>query len=218
MTEAFEQFLDNFRWMGWNLFLAIIPCALSFILFDQRFVKRFAKRSPKQLSQNLIWWFGIAIFILFLPNAPYILTDIIHFVYDTRLPDISTNGVIFVLIPQYFAFILLGYQLYVLSMMNLANYLSLNKFIKNTTWVEISINFICAIGVYWGRVNRLNSWYVLTQPRRVIQDAFNNLESPNFFLGTIIFFVVFTGIYYILKWINLAIAFYWTHRAIPQNT
>ena len=35
---------------------------------------------------------------------------------------------------------------------------------------------------------------------------------------TLIFFVVFTGLYYILKWINLAIAFYWTHRAIPQNT
>ena len=72
--------------------------------------------------------------------------------------------------------------------------------------------------MYWGRVNRLNSVYVLTQPRRVIQDAFNNHESPNFFLGTIIFFVVFTGLYYILKWINLAIAFYWTHRAIQQNT
>jgi uncharacterized membrane protein len=208
MTEAFEQFFDNFRWMGWNLFLAIIPYALSFILFD----KRFAKRSPKQLPQNLIWWFGIAIFILFLPNAPYILTDIIHFVYDTRLPDISTNGVIFVLIPQYFTFILLGYQLYVLSMMNLIHYLSLIKLVKNTTWVEISINFICAIGVYWGRVNRLNSWYVLTQPRRVIQDAVNNLESPNFFLGTFIFFVVFTGLYYIFKWINLAIAFYWNNR------
>ncbi|MEI6331659.1 MAG: DUF1361 domain-containing protein [Pseudanabaena sp.] len=208
MTEAFEQFFDNFRWMGWNLFLAIIPYALSFILFD----KRFAKRSPKQLPQNLIWWFGIAIFILFLPNAPYILTDIIHFVYDTRLPDISTNGVIFVLIPQYFTFILLGYQLYVLSMMNLIHYLSLIKLVKNTTWVEIVINFICAIGVYWGRVNRLNSWYVLTQPRRVIQDAVNNLESPNFFLGTFIFFVVFTGLYYIFKWINLAIAFYWNNR------
>jgi uncharacterized membrane protein len=209
MTEAFEQFFDNFRWMGWNLFLAIIPCALSFILFD----KRFAKRSPKQLPQNLIWWFGLAIFILFLPNAPYILTDIIHFVYDTRLPEISTNGVIFVLIPQYFAFILLGYQLYVLSMMNLIHYLSLIKLVKNTTWVEIGINFICAIGVYWGRVNRLNSWYVLTQPHRVIQDAISNLESPNFFLGTLIFFITFTGLYYILKWMNLAIAFYWNNRS-----
>jgi uncharacterized membrane protein len=67
--------------------------------------------------------------------------------------------------------------------------------------------------VYWGRVNRLNSWYVLTQPHRVIQDAISNLESPNFFLGTLIFFITFTGLYYILKWMNLAIAFYWNNRS-----
>ena len=72
MTEAFEYFVGNFQWMGWNLFLAIIPCVLSFILF--------ARRSPRRLSKNPIWWFGLAVFILFLPNAPYIITDIIHFV------------------------------------------------------------------------------------------------------------------------------------------
>ena len=204
MTEAFEQFFSNFRWMGWNLFLAVIPCILSFILF--------AKRSPKQLPQNIIWWFGLAVFILFLPNAPYIITDIIHFVKDSRLPNISSNGVIFVLIPQYIVFILLGFQCYVLSIIKLIQYISWIKLIKNTTWLEISINLLCAVGVYLGRVNRLNSWYAFSQPRRVIYDAVNNLDNPNFFFGTILFFGIFTSLYYIFKWINLAIAFYWQNR------
>jgi len=205
MAEAFEQFLGNFRWMGWNLFLAIIPCVLSFILFT--------KRSPKRLPQNPMWWLGLVTFILFLPNAPYIITDIIHFVDDARTPEISDNGVIFLIIPQYTIFILLGFQCYVLSLIKLVQYLGWLKLIRNITFMEISMNFICAVGVYWGRFNRLNSWHVLTQPKRVLETAISNLENPNFFFGTIVFFIIFTSLYYIFKWINLAIAFYWHNRS-----
>jgi len=206
MAAAFEVFWENFdQFMAWNLFLALIPCLLSFILF--------AKRSPKRLPLNPLWWFGLAIFILFLPNAPYIITDIIHFVRDMRSPDVSDNGIIFVLIPQYIAFILLGFQCYVISLIKLVQYLEWLKLIKNTTWLEVSVNFICAIGVYLGRVNRLNSWHVFTKPLNVIRDAISNLTNPNFLLGTIIFFIIFTSLYYIFKWINLAIFFYWQNRS-----
>jgi uncharacterized membrane protein len=205
MTEAFEQLFANFEdWMGWNIFLALIPCALSFILF--------AKRSPKRLPQNPMWWFGLIVFILFLPNAPYTLTDIIHFVDDIRATSISPYGIILVLIPQYVIFILLGIQCYVLSIINLIQYFGWIKVVKNPIAIELAINFICAIGVYWGRFNRLNSWYILTKPHRVIQDAISNLSSPTFFLGTILFFIIFTGLYYIFKWIDLAIVFYWRNR------
>lgn len=207
MAEAFELFWGNLRWMGWNLFLAIIPCALSFILFS--------KRSPKRLSRNPIWWIGFLLFVLFLPNAPYIITDIIHFVNEVRLPDISANGIIFVMIPQYLVFILLGFQCYALSLVKFMQYLEWIKLLKNAVWLEVSINLICAIGVYWGRVNRLNSWDVFTQPSQVIEDALKNLENPNFFLGTGIFFIIFTCLYYIFKWVNIAIAFYWQKNSKP---
>ncbi|ELS30891.1 MULTISPECIES: DUF1361 domain-containing protein [Pseudanabaena] len=210
MSEAFSQFLDNFQWMSWNLFLAIIPCLLSFILF--------IKRSPKRLPQNIMWWLGLTIFILFLPNAPYIITDIIHFVDDVRTPEISDNGIIFVLIPQYTIFILCGFQCYVISLMRLIQYLGWLKLIERITFMEVAMNFICAIGVYLGRVNRLNSWDVLTQPQYVIQHVFQNLENPNFFFGTILFFLVFTSLYYVFKWINLAIAFYWQNHVDRVST
>ncbi|TYQ27907.1 DUF1361 domain-containing protein [Pseudanabaena sp. UWO310] len=205
MSEAFSQFLDNFQWMSWNLFLAIVPCLLSFILF--------IKRSPKRLPKNITWWLGLIVFILFLPNAPYIITDIIHFVDDVRTPEISDNGIIFVLIPQYTIFILCGFQCYVISLMRLIQYLGWLKLIERITFMEVGMNFICAIGVYLGRVNRLNSWDVFTQPQYVMQHVFQNLENPNFFFGTILFFLVFTSLYYVFKWINLAIAFYWQNHA-----
>jgi uncharacterized membrane protein len=159
-----------------------------------------------------MWWLGLIVFILFLPNAPYILTDIIHFVDDTRSLDISPNGVIFVLIPQYMAFMLLGFQCYVVSLLKLSQYLSWVRLSRYIPFMEIAISFVCAIGVYWGRFNRLNSWHVLTQPRRVIHDAIANLGNAEFFVGTFLFFVIFTSLYYIFKWINLAIVYYWHNR------
>lgn len=206
MAEALRLFWGNFsHFMAWNIFLAIIPCGLSFILF--------AKRSPKRLSVNPIWWFGLAIFILFLPNAPYIITDIIHFVDDVREPNVSDNGVIFVLIPQYIAFILLGFQCYVVSIMKLIKYCSWLKLIKDTTWLEISMNFICAFGVYLGRFNRLNSWDLFTNPQNVIRDTIRNFANPNFLFGTILFFIIFTGLYYVFKWINISLVFYLQNRS-----
>ncbi len=206
MAEAFKLFWENFSdFMAWNLLLAIIPCVLSFILFT--------KRSPKRLPVNPIWWFGLVTFVLFLPNAPYIITDIIHFVDDVREPNVSDNGIIFVLIPQYIAFILLGFQCYVVSIMKLIKYLGWLKLIKNTIWLEISINFICAFGVYLGRFNRLNSWDVFTNPKNVVRNTIYNFANPSFLFGTILFFIIFTGLYYIFKWINISLAFYWQNRS-----
>ncbi len=62
----------NMSWMTWNLFLAFIPLALSVWLF------RFRRGS------SWLWWLGFLVFYAFLPNAPYLLTDVIHLIDDIR--------------------------------------------------------------------------------------------------------------------------------------
>ncbi|MDX2255105.1 MAG: DUF1361 domain-containing protein [Pseudanabaenaceae cyanobacterium bins.39] len=224
MTDTFEQFIANFRWMSWNLFLAMIPCILSFCLFGNMFVHEFSKNqriinkssprrggiiaSSRYLTKNPLWWFGLAIFILFLPNAPYIVTDIIHFVNDVRSPFVSDRGIIFLLIPQYTVFILLGFQCYVISVMQLTQYFSRHPLFGNTFILENIIHLLCAIGVYWGRFNRLNSWDVFTNPAFVFREALQNLATPNFFWGTGLFLLTFIALYYVTKLINQAIASY----------
>jgi uncharacterized membrane protein len=96
--------------IAWNLFLAVIPLVLSVWLF------RIAER------RSIFWWLIFAIFVAFLPNAPYILTDIIHYVKIARL-DVPESVVIFTLTPQYFLFLLSGLQCYVMSLLNLGYYL-----------------------------------------------------------------------------------------------
>ncbi len=61
-------------WMVWNTMLALVPLALSFTLF-----------SPGRRCRSMGWWFGFAVFVAALPNAPYVLTDVIHLVDDARL-------------------------------------------------------------------------------------------------------------------------------------
>src|SRR5439155_22630333 len=57
-------------WMGFNLALAAVPLVLAVVLFRGR-----GRRGP-------IWWAGVGVFAVFLPNAPYVMTDVVHFIYE----------------------------------------------------------------------------------------------------------------------------------------
>src|SRR5437868_15255249 len=59
---------DYFLFLIWNLFLACIPLFASRLLWVAH-----RRRVPDVVQLGLL-----AIWLLFLPNAPYILTDLIH--------------------------------------------------------------------------------------------------------------------------------------------
>ena len=58
-----EVVLRNRFWMTWNLILAAVPVAVAVPVFRHR-----GPRGP-------LWWAGAALLVLFLPNAPYVVTD-----------------------------------------------------------------------------------------------------------------------------------------------
>jgi uncharacterized membrane protein len=46
-------------------------------------------------------------------------------------------------------------------------------------WTVAAASLVASsLGIYLGRVQRLNSWYVLTQPRRILGVARRGLENP----------------------------------------
>lgn len=202
MSVAWELFTTNLRWMGWNLFLAFIPLALSLFLFNNQ---KYPPNNTNRVWQNLTWGLGVLVFILFLPNAAYTTTDIIHLVRNLREPDLSRSGLLFLLIPQYTFFFVAGFQCYVVSLTKLSEYLHQRHLIKHDIWFELAINLICAVGVYLGRFNRLNSWNIVTKPRILIDTVTDNLDSMHFLVFTLLFFGVTTIFYYICKRINVFI-------------
>ena len=74
------------------------------------------------------------------------------------------------------------------------------------------MNFLCSIGIYWGRYIRLNSWDILTKPEVIAQHTLETVFN-NEFAHTVIgvYFVVITAMYFLLKAVDLAVWEYW-HR------
>lgn len=161
----------------WNLFLALIPLTLSFYLFR-----------PSAL-RNVGWWTIFIIFIIFLPNAPYILTDSIHILELS--PHYPLWSVVLVLLPQYILFIVAGFQAYVISLANLDNYLASQSIQQYQILVNIVIHSLCVVGIYIGRFERFNSWDFVTKPGEVfLTTGADLLDIGKFFSIAIAFLIV----------------------------
>lgn len=169
----------------WNSFLAFIPFVLSIWLF------RFSG------VRSLIWWLIFFVFVLFLPNAPYILTDSIHLIsYIQR--GYAKSFVFLVLIPQYSLFIFIGFQLYVLCLLNLEFYCNKHNLKSSIFPLELILHFLSAFGIYLGRFLRLNSWDLVTNPD-VVFLSFDDLLHKKPFIFTLVCFLIIWGVYEVNK-------------------
>lgn len=187
--SVWEVLRPNFH-IGWNLFLAFVPLILSVLLFRDR-------------GRGLFWWLGVGVFLAFLPNAPYTLTDIIHFIAKIRVEPPLPIWAIVLLMLEFGLYFLAGFQAYVLSLLNLNDYL---QRVGARNWIlplELLVNMLCAIGIYLGRFQRLNSWNIVTKPEKLFHQLVEDYTNRLPLYVTAIIFVVITVLYYIVKNINL---------------
>jgi uncharacterized membrane protein len=180
-------------WIIWNLFLALIPMVLSFWLFRLRHTSR----SP-------LWWVGLIVFIAFLPNAPYLLTDIIHLINATRSTS-SVWVVTLIFIPLHTFAILTGFEAYVISLINQGHYLRRQGAGQYVFWAEIFVHILSAIGIYLGRFQRFNSWDLITNLKGVLIFSLNELTSKFPFVVILITVLVLICLYWIMKQVTLGI-------------
>lgn len=150
----------------WNLFLAFIPYFLSSSIY-----KNFFNTTKK--SQNS--FFGL-VWLLFIPNCFYILTDFTHLHFKTTF-QFSLD----MLIISGFSFV--GFYVGLLSIHTI-HQLVIAKYgnTKGNIFILI-ISFLSAFGIYLGRVLRFNSWDIISKP---IQLAYTSIYAL-FSLETIIY-------------------------------
>ncbi|MBW4635091.1 MAG: DUF1361 domain-containing protein [Iphinoe sp. HA4291-MV1] len=180
----------NVGWMTWNLFLAFIPLALSVWLFRTR------------CGRSWVWWLGFVVFYAFLPNAPYLLTDIIHLIDDIRTIQ-SVWIITLVLIPLYVVVIFAGLEAYVISLINLSYYLHRIGKSKWILWVELMTHALCAVGVYWGRFLRFNSWDFVTQPDALLTRGVEETLGKQPLVIITITFGILVTLHWIMKRVTL---------------
>jgi uncharacterized membrane protein len=189
----FEALRPEFS-MVWNFFLALVPLVLAFWLF------RFSRR------QGALWWFGVLLFVLFLPNAAYVLTDVLHLILKIReTPPLPVWSIALVVLPEYILFIGFGFQCYVLSLLLLRGYLQRQGWGSGIILLEILIHAASAVGVYLGRFLRLNSWDALTEPEKVVIHVFEAFEARGHVLILGVLFAVVSALYYVTLAVDLAL-------------
>lgn len=199
LANAFEAFNQHSGWIIWNLFLAFIPLALSFWLFT-----RFPRRGAKTARRSPFWWVGLIIFIAFLPNAAYLLTDIIHLIEAIRA-GYSIWIITLIFIPLHLFAIFIGWEAYVISLLNQSRYLEKQGAKKFVLVSEILVHALCAVGIYLGRFLRFNSWDLVTKPDIVLVSAIDNLTTKKPLLVIVITFIVLTILYWLTKQVTLGI-------------
>lgn len=155
--------------------------------------------------RSLRWWGGFFWFIAFLPNAPYVLTDIIHLIRQIQEGN-SVWTVTLALIPQYLVFMVVGFGAYVLSVMNLGYYLKQQGWSKFILATEITIHALSAIGIYLGRFIRFNTWDILTNPDALVNTVMNDLIGKRPVLVMAVTFVVIAVLYWVMKQVILGIS------------
>jgi uncharacterized membrane protein len=146
-----EVIVRNRFWMTWNLILAAVPAVLAPLVFR--------RRGPRTAG----WWAGAGLVLLFLPNAPYVVTDLVHLRGDVVLAH-SDLAVITGVLPLYAAFIAAGFVAYAVVLSEAGRYLASVGLGRWRTGAELAAHAVCAVGVVLGRVARLNSWEPVTQP------------------------------------------------------
>lgn len=188
MQQSLLVFLDNLDWMAFNTALAFLPMFLAILLF----------KPSKRI--NLLWIIGFLLFILFLPNAPYVATDIIHIHKD--IYEISIPLEIFLVVFQYIVFILVGIYLFTESYYRFEVFLK-SRFEPNILTVRAIVFTLVGIGIYLGRFLRLNSWDVFVRSFSVVGQL-RQLFEPE-------------AVIYTAAFVLMLYAFYWIYLEVKKH-
>jgi uncharacterized membrane protein len=149
------------RWLAWNLLLAWVPLLFALVVYDGA---RRGMRALPLLGFAALW-------LLFFPNAPYLVTDLkyvgeFHGVplwYDVVL--LSTGA---------WAGLALGFiSLYLMHAVARRLWGALNA------WLAVAVVIVLSsFGIFLGRFQRFNSWDVFTDPGPLANQLADGLANP----------------------------------------
>lgn len=148
-----------YTFLVWNIFLAIIPYVITMYLSDKKKLNKI----------SFILAFGA--WLAFLPNAPYIITDLYHL-------SRSTFNIIWIDTLVISAFAITGMLLFYFSLFQMKNLLLSFLRRKVSEALITTTIFLSAFGVYIGRFLRYNSWQILSHPQQLFSDIINMILHP----------------------------------------
>ena len=172
----------SYIFLAWNLFLALIPWWLS------NYLKQKESLQFKHLPLLGVW-------LLFIPNSPYILTDLFHLKFRDPFP--LWYDLVLVL-----SFALIGMIVFLKSLKDILALLKFHVSPMLFTLLTPLVFWLIAFGLYLGRYLRFNSWNVVNHPFRLMRQSFDILFEKDTIGFTLIFSVFMWFMYYITLQMN----------------
>jgi uncharacterized membrane protein len=160
----------------WNLFLAWIPFGLALLVDDG-----FRRGAPRKLLV-----LGGGLWLLFIPNAPYITTDL-KYVGDW-------GGA-----PLWYDFALAGAAATIGLALGFFSLYLMERIVGRvagavSAWLFVAgVLVLSSLGVLLGRFQRWNSWDVFTRPGSLFDDLWTAATSPAEHVRLLVLGVLFTG-------------------------
>lgn len=151
-----------FRFLVWNLFLAFLPFV---------FIKMAVQLNRTSSIKYIVGGF-VLLSLLFLPNSPYMITDLFHLYYWKKGAPLWFDTLLI------FSYAATGIVLFYATLLILEQLL-LNYFnpLVTKTFLFVVI-FLNAFGIYLGRYMRFNSWDIVSDPFSLIVEIIASVYDP----------------------------------------
>ena len=171
----------HYAFLVWNLFLAAIPLVWSRLLCRESRAWRF-------------WAFAVA-WLLFFPNAPYVLTDFVH-LHAKAHPNVPAWFDVGLLAN--FGILALAFGL--VSLRQVHGALERRVGTVAAALIVSACTLLAGFGIYLGRFLRWNSWDVLARPWALAADIADRFLHPFDHPRTWAFTLMYGGSLLLLYW------------------
>jgi uncharacterized membrane protein len=166
-----------YRNLVWNLFLAWLPYLFS--VWSAASERLFPGKWLLLVVPGGLW-------LIFFPNAPYLMTDFLHL--ENRPP-----------IPLWYDILLITSFAWSGLFLAIGSLRTMQLLIKKymggfTSWLFVTAALgLSGLGIYLGRFERWNSWDLILQPRRILHDLKTYMAAPTDNLRFFAFTILFTS-------------------------
>ena len=176
---------ENHNFLLCNLFLGVVPFLIVLIM----------KACADRLN-SLCLFMGWLFWLLFYPNSPYMITDLIHIKKINEF--LLYDSVVYFSLAILSAF----WGFYSISLLYSIILKRSSSKLLATSIIIVSI-ILSSFGIYLGRVLRLNSWDVFVRPfstfTTILTQLLQMLENPTIYMMVLLFSFLQATFLYLIK-------------------
>lgn len=206
--------VNPYNFFPWDLFLAWLPMLVAVGAYNLYHRQRSQGGSPtgSRLGSRRRWLIVLglaAVWLLFMPNAPYLVTEFVNlrrgFFGGQGVPRFDGqqqfSGVPPITVPGWYdilMFVAFGWNGVFLGIASLFLMQEIVREIRGKVagWLFALIALgLTSFGIYLGRFVRLNSWDVIAHPIQLLREIAGSALDPETYMFTAVFAVFIISTY-----------------------